>query len=256
MSDRIEILEPLEIENTYNIISDFYNKHLKSYGVILPKLKNKNLSYTKDSLVLVYLAYKYPNQKVVTKQELTEFIRRFYPDVNDVQQARHLARQKGWYIISSRRGNHVDVLEILKNKAESITSGDFYYLVSLEEPYPGFKKRIQPKSKDFEELKKKFDYRCATCGSREGEPNLKNPRRTTRLQKAHMDPLNKESGFIPQCEECNRAYRDWFVFDNEGRVRTIANPRVILRASIEVQKKVYNILKKKFDYDRNGKINE
>jgi hypothetical protein len=256
MSDRMEILEPLEIEDTYNVISDFYNKYLKSYGVILPKLKNKNLEYTKDALVLVYLAYNYPNQKVVTKQELTEFIRRFYPDVNDVQQARHLARQKGWYIISSRRGNHVDVLERLKNKVESITFGDFYYLVSLEEPYPGFKKRIQPKSKDFEELKKKFDYRCATCGSREGEPNFKNPRRTTRLQKAHMDPLSKESGFIPQCEECNRAYRDWFVFDNEGRVRTIANPRVILRASIEVQKKVYSILKNKFGYDRNGKTNE
>ena len=109
----MEILEPLEIENTYNIISDFYNKYLKSHGVIFPKLKNKNLDYTKDALVLVYLAYNYPNQKVVTKQELTEFIRRFYPDVKDVQQARHLARQKGWYIISSRRGNHVDVLEIL-----------------------------------------------------------------------------------------------------------------------------------------------
>jgi hypothetical protein len=71
-----------------------------------------------------------------------------------------------------------------------------------------------------------------------------------------MDPLHKESGFIPQCEECNRAYKDWFVFDNEGRVKTIANPRVILRASIEVQRKVYNILKKKFSNDRNRKTSE
>jgi hypothetical protein len=256
MNDSIKILKPSEIENTYNLVSDFYNKYLKSYKVILPKLKNKSSNYTKDALVLIYLAYNYPNQKIVTKRELTEFIRYFYPDVNDVQQARHLARQKGWYIISSRRGNHIDILEGLKNKTKNIPSEDFYYLVSLEEPYPGFKKRIQPKSKDFEELKKKFDYRCATCGSKEGEPNFKNPRRITRLQKAHIDPLNKESGFIPQCEECNRAYRDWFVFDNEGRVRTIANPKVILRASIEIQKKVYNILKRKFSDDKNEKTNK
>ncbi len=84
-------------------------------------------------------------------------------------------------------------------------------------------------------------------GRRREKPNLKNPRRITKLQRAHIDPKDESKGYIPQCDECNRAYRDWFVFDKLGRVITIANPRVVLRASEEVQKQVYKILKLKYE---------
>ncbi|MGB9852922.1 MAG: hypothetical protein ACPLPX_08695 [Candidatus Kapaibacteriota bacterium] len=68
-------------------------------------LRNKKGNYTKDASVLVYLARQYPNTRKVSKTELTDFIRKFYPDTNDVQQARHLAAQKGWNISSGTRSN-------------------------------------------------------------------------------------------------------------------------------------------------------
>ncbi|MCS7213914.1 MAG: hypothetical protein NZ927_06845 [Candidatus Calescibacterium sp.] len=181
----------------------------------------------------------------MTKKELTEFIRKYFPDVTDTQQARHLGRQKGWYVVSSRRKNHLDTLRERKLRFFD----DSYYLVSLEEEYPGWtpERRKGISTEDFEKLKKLYDYRCATCGSKEGEPNLKNPSRITDLQKAHLNPHRAGDGYIPQCEECNRAYRDWFVFDKKGRVRTIADARVVLRADEKVQRDVYMILKSKFE---------
>ena len=65
----------------------YLNEYLKKKG-----------KYTKDALTLVYLAQGYPDTKVISKKELTEFIQKFYPDVLDVQQARHLGAQKGWFI--------------------------------------------------------------------------------------------------------------------------------------------------------------
>ncbi len=232
------MLSDEEIRIIYELVRVYWEKHLKDRGVKLPHLI-KNGKYTKDGLVLVYLAKDYPKTRPVSKAELTQFIRSLYPDTNDVQQARHLARQKGWYIISSTRGNHLEI-KIPK---------DSYLLVSLEEPYPGWTphRKVGISDKDFERLKKIYNYRCATCGSEEGKPNLKNPRRITKLQRAHIDPKDESKGYIPQCDECNRAYRDWFVFDKLGRVITISNPRVVLRASEEVQKQVYKILKLKYE---------
>jgi len=234
---KYKILKDEEIQKVYELIRNMWEKYLKDKGVKLPKLK-KDGKYTRDALVLVYLAQNYPSTKPISKTELTQFIRRWYPDTTDVQQARHLARQKGWYIISSTRGNYLEV-EIPK---------DSYLLVSLEEPYPGWTphRKVGISDEDFEKLKQIYNYRCATCGSEEDKPNLKNPKRITKLQRAHIDPKDESKGYIPQCEECNRAYRDWFVFDKLGRVITIANPRVVLRASEEVQKQVYKILKLKY----------
>lgn len=53
----------------------------------------------------MYLAQNYPNTKAVSKTELTDFVRKFYPDVSDVQQARHLSKQGGYNIISGTRGD-------------------------------------------------------------------------------------------------------------------------------------------------------
>jgi hypothetical protein len=73
-----------EIEKIYEMIKGYFEKFLQKEGVQLPKLYNKG-EFSKEALVLVYLAQHYPNTKVVTKQELTEFIRKFYPNTNDVQ---------------------------------------------------------------------------------------------------------------------------------------------------------------------------
>ena len=90
------ILNKRSIDAIYKTIQDFHSKYLKRYGVKLPKLYNKAGRFTRDALALVYLAYDYPKTRIVSKAELTKFIRSYYPDTNDVQQARHLGAQSGW----------------------------------------------------------------------------------------------------------------------------------------------------------------
>ena len=94
-----------EIQSIYDNVKNYHKKYLISKGVFLPKLKNNDGTYTKDALVLVRLAKNYPNTDIISKQDLTDFIKNFDPNVTDVQQARHLSMQKGWNILSSTRGD-------------------------------------------------------------------------------------------------------------------------------------------------------
>jgi ribosomal protein L34E len=221
-----------KIHQIYQTICGYYNKHLRGYGVKLPELIGKE-GYTKDALVLVYLAQGYPRTKKATKHELTLFIRKYYPDINDVQQARHLGAQKGWFISAGGRDN----------KDVSLTRGE-YQLVSLEKPYPAFKGHRIEKAEDWEGLKRQYGFRCATCGSKEGEPNIHWPNTITRLQKSHKDPQKPlvGSNIIPQCQKCNRSYKKDWVFDERGRVRKLANPQVIKRSEERIRWAVYKIL--------------
>lgn len=230
-----------KIREIYQLLCHYHKIYLKEKGVQLPQLY-RGSEYTKDALVLVYLARNYPKTSVVTKEDLTEFIRKFYRTVNDVQQARHLAAQKGWYILSGTR----------KDLASIELQAGQYKLVSLEEPYPDFTagRRIEIEGDDyFEELKKLYDYRCATCGSKEGEPNYNWKNTKTVLQKGHMDPSKplEPGNIIPQCEKCNRADRNYWVYDPKGRVVAIANPIVVDRCSKKVQKEIYERLKRIFE---------
>ncbi|MCX2682959.1 hypothetical protein OQH60_03665 [Campylobacter sp. MIT 21-1685] len=209
-------LSEQEILQTFNLITQYYEKYLKDYGIKPTKLKNTNGQYTKDALVLAYLARNYPNTRAVSKAQLTDFIRAFYPDVSDVQQARHLSKQGGFYIISGTRGD-IGV---------KIPAGH-YQLITLEKPYPSFKpdRRSGIESADFEELKKEYDYKCATCGSIEGEPHNIRKNEKTILQEGHMNPsLPLEIGnIIPQCQVCNRPDRDRWIYDKTGRVIEIVD---------------------------------
>jgi hypothetical protein len=231
------MLKDADIKRIYDTLADYHSRYLQSHGVRLPALRDSRGNYIRDALVLVYLAQGYPNTKSVTKEELTEFIRHFYPNTADVQQARHLAMQKGWYIVSGTRHNsHLEPGE--------------YQLLSLEKPYPAYRVRRRegiPHS-DFENLKRQYNFRCATCGSKEGESTFQYPRVRAKLTQAHMNPQKPlESGnILPQCEMCNRAYRNYWIFDNRGRVLAVSNPKIILQSPEDVQLKVYQLLHKKF----------
>ena len=78
---------------------------------------------------MVYLSLGYPKTRAISKTELTQFIRNFYPDTNDVQQARHLGAQSGWWIVAGGRDNIV----------AKVKRG-LYQLYTLERPHPDFKK--------------------------------------------------------------------------------------------------------------------
>lgn len=98
-------------------------------------------------------------------------------------------------------------------------------------------------------MKERYGYRCVTCGSKEGKPNIHWPNTITRLQKAHLDPSNPliAGNIIPQCEKCNRADRNNWVYDERGRVIKLANPNVIKRSDKKVRWRVYKILYEEFE---------
>lgn len=220
------------IIKTYKKLEKYYKNYLKRYGVKLPRLKGKK-GFTKDALILVYLAQGYPKTRKVTKVELTEFIREFYPATPDVQAGRHLGAQKGWFIAAGGRDNR----EVTLQRGE-------YQLITLKKPYPAFHRHRANITVDWEKLKASYGHRCATCGSKEGEPHLHWPNTITKLQMSHMNP-NKPLGtgnIIPQCQKCNRADRNNWEYDGRGRVIKLANPTVIKRSDREIRWEVYKIL--------------
>lgn len=230
-----------QLKTIYEELKEYHEKYLKKYGVTLPNLTRNN-QYSKYALVLIYLYKNY--QKKVTKDELTNFIAEYYGErPNDVQQARHLGAQKGWYIISGTRND-------VECERFNVNSGE-YALISLTEPYPNFtnlRRSSNLNEDEWENIKKEYDYRCATCGSKEGEKNF-HYNSITRLQKGHMDP-NKPlelGNIIPQCSECNRQDRNYFIFNKKGRVIKIADPRFVLKSNESTQKAMYNLLKDKFN---------
>ena len=231
-------MEEKEIKQLYAELKNLYNKNaLHQKGIKLPDLK-RGETYSKNALVLLYLFKNFRNP--VSKEDLTRFIKTFYPAVNDVQQARHLGAQSGWYILSGTRGDD----KVILNQGE-------YMLYSVEETYPDFtegRREVSLNTQSWDELKSAYDFRCVTCGSEEGKNHLINRGTKTKLQKGHMDPnLPLDlSNTIPQCDWCNRAYRNYFCFDNKGRVSKVNDPKFILKSEESIQLKMYQILLKKF----------
>ena len=60
----------------------------------------------------------------------------------------------------------------------------------------------------------------------------------------------EEGNIIPQCEKCNRADRNYWIYNEKGRVVKIANPKVIDNCSIKIQKEIYARLYKKFNGEK------
>ena len=89
------------------------------------------------------------------------------------------------------------------------------------------------------------DYRCATCGSKEGEQHRYWKNTKTILQKGHMDPSKplEPGNIIPQCEKCNRADRNYWIYDEKGRVVGIANEKVVDKCPKSLKIKIYERLK-------------
>jgi hypothetical protein len=222
---RANRLSDEEIREIYTVITTCHQQYLAEAGVKLPQLE-KGGRFTKDALVLVYLAQGYPNTRWFTKGELTELVRLHYPNTNDVQSGRHLGMQRGFYIVSSRRGNYLP-------EGVPPPEGDAYLLVTLEKPHPAFvPNRRSSADTEFETVKQRYGYRCATCGSKEGEANLRYKNQRTQLQQGHRNPKLPLEGenIIPQCQFCNRADRNWWVYDERGRVVGVGAVKPIQRS--------------------------
>ncbi len=202
-----------EIQQTYDLICKKHASLLQKHGVKLPALRDSKGNYIKSALILVRLAKGYPNQQVLSKDQLTDFIRKFYPKTPDVQQARHLAMQSGWNISSGKRGDSKDIPK------------DSYKLESLDTPYHSFlKERRCGFDGDWESIKAQYGNRCACCGAKEGEKHWLRKSVTVKLQKGHMNPNLplKEGNIIPQCQICNQPDRNRWIYDKTGRTIEIA----------------------------------
>lgn len=235
----ITFLNDKQIAANWDLIVSKHRSNLEDKGVKLPSLRRGN-SYTKNGIILVYLADGYPNTKVYTKQELTEIVQHHFSSVLDVQQGRHLGAQNGFFILNGD-----------SRTAENELGSGEYKLISLEEPLPGFMERRRAFSGDWESLKEKYDYRCATCGSKEGERHFHFKTSIVRLQKGHMDPNEAldDGNTIPQCQICNRADQNRWKYDSSGRVIGIASIAPILtevKRNPELGLELYKNLFKKF----------
>ena len=211
-------MSPDEIETRHTTLQSLHTEHLERYGVRMPtKGSNK-------ALHLVYL-HKYMGT-LVHKDTVSAFVRSVNPEAGADQQVRHLARD-GWNVLNSHNA-------ISEN--ERVPNG-YHMLRDVTTVKPEFlHQRLRRVGRlgasTFEELKVIYDYRCATCGDREGNSPRLNPQEVVRLQQGHMNPSQPLTldNTIPQCQYCNQTYQDNFVFDHNGRVIALHNPEFILRS--------------------------
>lgn len=219
-----------ELKAAYNEASSIHENHLAAEDVKLPEWGNAK------SYWLAALMHHRP--RAVHKDYISRIVQREIPGSGRDQQVRHFKRD-GWNI-EGRDGYH-----------------------RLADPYrvhEGYRVERAKRSKtlsakDFDDLKKLHGHRCVTCGAREGRPDRRYRDQAVQLQQGHRDPEQPLTlkNTIPQCQFCNRAYRNDFVFDAKGRVRSVASPRPVLRASPGVQEAVRDALEKKQEKPKGGR---
>lgn len=226
-------------------IIESYESFLKNFGV-KPLWNNQdeiNKTITVDKLnakelQLIFLT-KYKGN-IIHKDLISAFVRKIKKDVGLDQQVRHLSSQYGWYILN--KGDKIPDTNI------KIPSG-YHFLVSLETPNPKIVfttlKRIgRLGAKTFEELKAAYNNKCATCGIRDNEKDPRLGGTLVCLQQGHMDPRKELSleNTIPQCQYCNQIYKDYFQFNEYGRVISVSNPEILLKSSRDIQERAVQIL--------------
>ena len=219
---------PHELQKTWEDLCNIYLQHLEQHEVKIPNVRRYN-ERAKSIWLAVLHYYKDEN---VHKDDISKVCQRDKPSLKGDQQVRHLKRD-GWHLTSDGKGNHL--LNPYKPSPEWETD----------------RKRREGRltATTFEDIKSTYENRCATCGTKEGEPSHRYGEDKVVLQQGHKDPAKPATdinNIIPQCQFCNRAYRGDYVFDDKGRVSAIADLRPVQKASKSVQEKVYEWLKKQF----------
>ena len=224
-----------ECEKIWQEIKEVYQNYLASRGVKLPEWRSAK------SLWLVYL-YKFRKYQV-HKDTISDFVRNLKKIGRD-QQVRHLAAD-GWYLLNRN--------EYIPETNQKVANG-YHVLFDIKNPKPTFLYKILKRegrlsAKCWEELKIVYDNRCVNCGALENHHHPRFRDTIVILQKGHIDP-NKPAvleNIIPQCQICNQTYKDNFVYDENGYIKAINNENFVLRSKPEVLKKIYELLKKKFE---------
>lgn len=241
------MLSEQEILDSWKLLNGEYTKYLSSKGVKFPaKLKDKNGQYQKGALAIIFLAQGYPNTRPITKTDLSSFLKDMGCPSNDPQQPRHFAQTNGLDVRCRTEGDQAPTGQQWPEDRAYL-----YWLASLQAPRSNWAKQkrnmnISPAT--FDDLKQKYNFLCATCGGKEGETHRIDGSIVV-LQAGHMDPAKSLSclnNCIPQCSWCNRAYRDYFSFDENGRVIGLNSPAPVLNkhTPIHIKRAIFEELKK------------
>ena len=225
-----EIKLPCEIEKLYDVLMLLHKKFLAPKKVTFHELKSKTGEYKGTVLALIaFLSYPF---HFIHKNVLSKYIRAINGNSQGDFQARHLAAQDGWNIL---------------NKNESYlgsfrTKSGFHIITDFTTSKLGYvADRRENHLTDFEEIKKHYNNRCATCGAKEGEPSPKKPTKTVSLHKGHCHPNLPltDDNTIPQCEECNQSYKNNFVFDLNGIPMALGSTKIFKNTSQEIKNSCY-----------------
>ncbi len=216
---------PDDLQKSWEDLCNIHAQHLEKHGVKLPKVKRYNEKAKSIWLAVLYY-YKGEN---VHKSFISQICQRDNPNLGPDQQVRHLKRD-GWYLTGEQGNHQLDP-----------------YKPSLEWETDKKRRDGRLNAKYFDDIKETYENRCATCGTKEGEPSHRYGEDEVKLQRGYIDPDESPTdinNIIPQCQYCNRAYRRDYVFDEKGRVSAIADVRPVRKASEAVQRKVFEWLKK------------
>lgn len=202
-----------EVEAKYREIKQALQKRP---GPKLPSLRHTRgavKKFTVQGLSLTFFALHMG--KVVEKVELLRFLRRMRVVTTDPQ-PRHLGMQNGFNFL---------VAGCQHPRLGTLKRGQYCLLSLSASKRSSFTQRhriVKVNALQFSRLKKRFGNKCASCGSLEGAPHLKNKLLETTLQKGHMDPRRELvlSNCIPMCSMCNSVYKDKAVFNRNGFVKT------------------------------------
>ncbi len=212
-----------ELKKSYKKAVKIHKKHLADDNVKLPDWGSGKGYWL---AVLIHFSPKF-----VHKNDMSEIVRRYIPNAGTDQQVRHLSRD-GWNLEGDGKGAHRIKDARLVHQGYAVEKTRSENLLNAD---------------DFDAIKAAYDNKCVSCGATEGEesPRYQGSAKVE-LQKGHRDPDKpmEASNIIPQCQFCNRAYKNDFTFDKKGRVRAVASPKPVLRASEKVKAKVMTELKK------------
>ena len=180
--------------------------------------------------------------KAVNKNDVAEYVRIVKGDVgiSGDQQLRHL-RPLGWYVVGSGRGHYTTNHDHLGNR---IPKGH-YMLVSVSAPHPlwAAERRMtraggRLNARDFLDLQVLYGFRCASCGRELPDG----------ADQGHMDPRKPLDigNTIPLCPSCNNWQGDRLVLGEDGRVKALASPDLVLKSDEPVQLAILDELLGKF----------
>lgn len=178
--------------------------------VRMPRLCN-GPRYTVAALMLVFF-YRHLG-KVKTIAQLKAFLEEQGCESMNPQ-PRHLGMQNGFRFLV-RNCVHPQLKKPLKQ-------GQYCLLTMMSaHPSAGFQHRTRAAALTtarFRKLCSSFGGRCAVCGSKEGEPHLKNPLLQTTIERGHANPCRPLTvgNCIPMCRLCNCAYKNKATFNSRG----------------------------------------